>query len=380
MNAHAPTSMLVRLAAPRLWSVRVLTARPPQSRDCGARLLVLACLLMAATVSPAAGVDWPWARPMEYPQQPHPAVVRVSVVEPDGMSHGSGTLVDLRERFALVVTNWHVVRDATGPIHVTFPDGFRSAARVLRIDRDWDLAALLIWRPQATPVPIASRAPQPGDPLTIAGYGPGNYRAVIGRCTQYVAPSERHPFEMVEVSVAARQGDSGGPIFNMSGELAGVLFGSGGGTTSGSYAGRVHQFLASAWPPTHEADFPQTLAASAAAPNTSGRLANLPQSAPQRETSPRLTPLAEPHRAKPDGNQLASLQPPPRFPTQGSGPSTLEPPPSGSAPPIHATTFTWKDVAGDSVFQQCKTFFALLGFFTLLSHFTRWLHPAPQAD
>jgi hypothetical protein len=53
---------------------------------------------------------------------------------------------------------------------------------------------------------------------------------------------------MVEVNVQARQGDSGGPIFNEQGELAGVLFGAGRGTTSGSYAGRVERFLAGAWP------------------------------------------------------------------------------------------------------------------------------------
>ena len=51
----------------------------------------------------------------------------------------------------------------------------------------------------------------------------------------------------------AREGDSGGPIFNERGELAGVLFGSGGGATAGSYAGRVREFLKSAWSPTEPA-------------------------------------------------------------------------------------------------------------------------------
>ena len=69
------------------------------------------------------------------------------------------------------------------------------------------------------------------------------YRTAPGQCTQYLAPGTDRPFEMVEVSTAARQGDSGGPIFNARGELAGVLFGSDGGSTSGSYAGRVREFL-----------------------------------------------------------------------------------------------------------------------------------------
>ena len=57
------------------------------------------------------------------------------------------------------------------------------------------------------------------------------------------------PYEMVELSVAARQGDSGGPILNSQGELAGVLWGAGWGTTSGSYSGRVAAFVAAIMPP-----------------------------------------------------------------------------------------------------------------------------------
>ena len=176
-------------------------------------------------------------------QQPHPAVVRVIAPEGGATSYGSGTLVEASAQHGLIVTNWHVVRDAPDRLVVVFPDGFQSAAHVLKIDKAWDLAALLIHRPTATPVRLATAAPQRGEVLTIAGYGSGWYRAASGRVTQYVSPGENHPFEMVEVGVAARNGDSGGPMFNARGELAGVLFGEGGGRTSGSYAGRVQQFL-----------------------------------------------------------------------------------------------------------------------------------------
>ncbi len=163
--------------------------------------------------------------------------------ETDGASFGSGSLVAVTETHGLVVTNWHVVRDAAGPIMVFFPDGFTSGATVLRTDRDWDLAALAIWRPRVAPIPLASAAPRPGEPLSIAGYGSGQYRAVAGRCTQYVSPGGNLPFEMVELDAGARNGDSGGPILNARGELAGVLFGSAFGRTTGSYCGRVRWFL-----------------------------------------------------------------------------------------------------------------------------------------
>lgn len=175
----------------------------------------------------------------------HPAVVRVITPLRDGMALGSGTLVATNETQGLVISNWHVIDGAAGPISVLFPDGFSSTGVVLKADRDWDLAALLIRRPNVEPVSLARRAPRPGEPLTIAGYGGGNYRTATGRCTQYVAPAPNRPLEMVELATSARQGDSGGPIFNAQGELAGVLFGTGGGATMGSYCGRVRGFLAS---------------------------------------------------------------------------------------------------------------------------------------
>lgn len=182
------------------------------------------------------------------PDTPHPAVARIIVPESGATAYGSGTLIDVRDEFGLVITNWHVVRDSEGIVEVVFPNGFRSHARPLKVDSDWDLAALVIWRPQIEPVKVSAVPPQPGDPLTIHGYGQGQYRIASGRCTAYYAPRLHFPREMVELDVEARQGDSGGPIFNQQGELAGVLFGAGEGTTIGSFAPRVESFLASLAP------------------------------------------------------------------------------------------------------------------------------------
>jgi hypothetical protein len=173
-----------------------------------------------------------------------PAVVRIIAPEEEAVSYGSGALVAVTEYYGLVVTNWHVVHDATKTLYVDFPGGFRSPARLLKTDRDWDLAALAIWRPPVAPLTVATEAPRPGDRLTIAGYGPGWYRAMSGRCVQYVSPGGNHGFEMVELEAPARNGDSGGPIFNDRGEIAGVLFGSAFGRTTGSYCGRLRWFLA----------------------------------------------------------------------------------------------------------------------------------------
>lgn len=221
----------------------VLPAAPKRNAEGVKQLLALIVLLgttIPATSAPGSVADM-WSGLGA--DQPHPAVVRVVVSEGQTMSLGSGTLVAARGRHGLIITNWHVVRDARGPINVIFPDGFRSGASVLATDADWDLAALAIWRPNVEPVRLSPRPPQLDEELSIAGYGSGKYRSASGRCVQYISPGGNHPFEMLELSASARDGDSGGPIFNTQGELAGVLFGAARGRTAGSYCGRVQWFL-----------------------------------------------------------------------------------------------------------------------------------------
>jgi len=338
----------------------------------GLPAMAAACLCLIG-MGAVSGGQWPWSNPRESLHRPHPAVVRISVEESDGVALGSGSLVGVHGEFGLVITNWHVVRDAAGAITVIFPDGFRSAARVLRMDRAWDLAALLIWRPQAAPIPIATAAPQPGEPLTIAGYGPGHYRTVMGHCTQYLAPSDRHPFEIVELSATARQGDSGGPIFNASGELAGVLFGSDGGTTSGSYAGRVHQFLAAVWPPNADLDGVERVAGAGDDRKPRRALQRLPETGSDTtgdlaSTTP-LKPLPQANASTSLAGDNASHH---ANGAERQEPSLAEP------PEIRATSLTWKEIAGDSLFEQCKTFLAILGLITLLFHLTRVVAPSEK--
>lgn len=178
-------------------------------------------------------------------QQPHPAVARIIAPEGTGVSLGSGVLVDANQTQGLVLTNWHVIRDSRSAVLVQFPDGFQSAGTVIRFDEAWDLAAIAIWKPPVEPVPLAAMPPVIGEPLTIAGYGRGAYRAQSGPCTDYLSPGTGYTKEFVELAAAARQGDSGGPILNADGHLAGILFGQSEGRTIGSCSTRLKTFLAS---------------------------------------------------------------------------------------------------------------------------------------
>ncbi len=231
-----------------------------QQRRGWASRIAIACLVVAtATRAFAQGVPWGWdkagqAAAVWTPQNladylltgqtPHPAVARIVAPEQASTSLGSGVLVDINRNQGLVLTNWHVVRDSRSAVLVQFPDGFQSAGTVVRWDEAWDLAALVIWKPAATPVSIAAVDPVIGEILTIAGFGRGPYREESGPCTEYLSPGTGYPQEFVELRARARQGDSGGPILNGRGELAGVLFGQSDGRTIGSCSTRVRTFLA----------------------------------------------------------------------------------------------------------------------------------------
>lgn len=357
-----------------------------------------------------------------------PAVARIVVPEKDGISYGSGTLVDARGQFGLVISNWHVVRDAAGQITVEFPDGHKSPAEVIKTDKDWDLAALSIYRPRASPVPVSPAAPQPGDSLTIAGYGSGDWRITSGRCTQYLAPGVNFPHEMVELAAEARQGDSGGPILNDRGELAGVLFGSGPGYTSGSYGGRVLKFLATVVPggaPGNDGLPPNSLpsdralaAAEPGYPPPALPTASLPQATalhdsnpphPQpNELTPALQPTSDPLLTPPPRGEVAR-----RFGPNPTSVSTsdvdprvavvpsrldLNSPPlnSEAAPYANSTTalfdagdsperddlrdaphkellaVIWQRVGGPTLFDQTKAVLAIIGILSLVVVFLRF--------
>jgi hypothetical protein len=377
----------------------------------GIGLLLLALLVPSAGAQPlqdpSAGSSWPWSAP----QQPHPAVARITVPQQrQGMiAFGSGTLVDANDKLGLVITNWHVVDGAAGEITVAFPDGFRSSARVLKVDRDWDLAALAIWKPAVRPVALSSQPPKPGDMLTIAGYGgQGRYRAASGRCTQYVAPGLKFPYEMIELAAVARQGDSGGPIFNSSGQLAGVLFGEGGGRTSGSYCRRVHQFLSTiAIPPgglparSPRGPPPATIAAAAPtndrpvvpiqprepqppAPQSTYAVQEpfVPATPPRAPLLPPATTM-QPTSMSPTTVQPTSLPsdsfaaPPIAMSTEPPAPAEpanrfrdVEPPTPSTALDEHSILRAW---IGNGPLEQIKAALAVVGAMALVLQGLRWL-------
>ncbi|MDR2756494.1 MAG: serine protease [Planctomycetaceae bacterium] len=180
-----------------------------------------------------------------------PNVIRLVAFDQSGQSFGSGSYIGNYGNYGLILSNWHVIYGADGLVHIHFPNGFSSYGAVILSDQKWDLALIVISQPPCSVpfLPISQTTPKPGDPLWIAGYGSGSYRLAGGHCVRYLAPEiprdgSAPQYEIVDLSVSARQGDSGGPILNSKGELAGVLFGSDMvRSTAGSYCERVNRFL-----------------------------------------------------------------------------------------------------------------------------------------
>lgn len=172
------------------------------------------------------------------------SIARIVNVRGQARALGSGTLVDVHGPRGLVLTCAHLFRDGPGSISVTFPGGGSFAARMLRIDAGADLAALSIAAPALQPIRLARDFPQRGDPLVSCGYGSdGRLSCNRGRALGYVTTHGSHGRETLELSGAARMGDSGGPVLDRHGYLVAVLFGTDGRVVDGTFCGRIRRFL-----------------------------------------------------------------------------------------------------------------------------------------
>ncbi|HEX3725611.1 MAG TPA: serine protease [Pirellulales bacterium] len=162
---------------------------------------------------------------------------------------GSGTLVGAVQGQGVIITCAHLFREGAGKVTVAFGNQRTYQARLLKADTSVDLAALTIQDPGVVPVSIAEQSPKPGEPLVSCGYGSdGQLFCNRGQALGYVTMNGANGAETLELSGAARFGDSGGPILDHQGHLVAVLFGTNGRVVDGTYCGRVRQFLAGVFP------------------------------------------------------------------------------------------------------------------------------------
>jgi thioredoxin 1 len=167
---------------------------------------------------------------------------------------GSGALVRWNGR-NVVLTARHVVNGAKR-IVIELCTGKKHEARVLKIDAVWDCAVLeLSGQPEGVlPAELElgdAAMQQAGNRLESCGYGPdGRLACNSGLFLGYRRSGERPqgPDDWMILSGHARQGDSGGPVFNERGRLVGVLWGTDGESVVAVQAGRLHLLLDAAVP------------------------------------------------------------------------------------------------------------------------------------
>ena len=151
-------------------------------------------------------------------------------LNPHGRDNGPRRVQSLGSGFVisadgLVVTNNHVIEDAD-EIKVNFPDGLSLIAKVIGTDPQTDIAVLKI--EHSAPLPFVSFGDSDaarvgdwviaiGNPLGFAG---SVSAGIISARNRDINAGRYDDF--IQTDAAINRGNSGGPLFNMDGEVIGV--------------------------------------------------------------------------------------------------------------------------------------------------------------
>jgi thiol-disulfide isomerase/thioredoxin len=209
----------------------------------------------SAIASPPDEADWT----REFDGKLLSCSVRLRVEDPQGKSHGSGTIIDAREGEALVITCGHIFRESKGEGPVTVelfevgPQGARLVEKLAgqvvpgSVDLERDLALVSI-RP-SRPVCVAPVAPartvvSRGDRAASVGCSNGQDPTIAPTRVTWLDRYQGPP--NIEASGAPVEGRSGGGLFNDHGQLVGVCFAADYEGNKGLYSGleSIHGELA----------------------------------------------------------------------------------------------------------------------------------------
>ncbi len=179
------------------------------------------------------------------------ATARLKVDDPQGMSWGTGTVIDCRQGEALILTCGHIFRDSEGQGRVEVdlfgPQGPRGVAgQVVAYDLTRDLALVSIFTDQpieAVRVGGTDRDTEAGDAVVTMGCNGGDdptlHYSQINGVDKYLGPAN------VQVAGQPVQGRSGGGLFALDGTLIGVCNAADPADNEGLYAAlpAIHEQL-----------------------------------------------------------------------------------------------------------------------------------------
>lgn len=142
---------------------------------------------------------------------------------PQAVSLGSGFIVDPK---GIVITNNHVI-DNADDITITLSDGRELKATIKAVDRETDIAVLQLDAPPAR-LPFVtfgdSNTARVGDWVLAIGnpFGLGN-TVTVGIISARNRDIDAGNFDdFIQTDAAINRGNSGGPLFDMSGKVVGI--------------------------------------------------------------------------------------------------------------------------------------------------------------
>ncbi len=141
-----------------------------------------------------------------------------------GVSTGSGFVLSAD---GYIVTNYHVVEGGT-TLTVTTHDGTEYSAQLKGYESANDLAVLKVEADDLQPVTLGSSDDLiVGDQVAVIGNPLGDLTATL--TVGYISAKDRvistdgSQINMLQTDAAVNPGNSGGPIFNMKGEVVGII-------------------------------------------------------------------------------------------------------------------------------------------------------------
>ncbi len=168
-------------------------------------------------------------------EQVGPAVVTVLAAIPGqqgvfgvtggGESSGSGVIISTE---GYILTNYHVIEGAS-EVRVVLADGSERAAEVINYDNLDDLAVLKAEGEMPAVAPLGnSDQLKPGETVIAIGSPLGTFKntvtvGVISGTGRMIDTGNGYQMEdLIQTDAAINQGNSGGPLVNLAGEVVGI--------------------------------------------------------------------------------------------------------------------------------------------------------------
>ncbi|MCD8002660.1 MAG: trypsin-like peptidase domain-containing protein [Clostridia bacterium] len=159
---------------------------------------------------------------------------RSQITTEETTSVGSGVIIKETDEYIYIVTNYHVVEDAT-TLSVTFVDDETYEAILCGADEDMDIAVIAVATSDVSMQTIAEIAvaaigssdeTSVGDEVVAIGnalgYGQSVTYGIISAKDRTISSSDGTSATYLQTDAAINPGNSGGALFNMNGELIGI--------------------------------------------------------------------------------------------------------------------------------------------------------------